>query len=146
MKKLGSDIRRATEKYEHCKRKYEEARAYLQNLMELGEADKMGEEDVKPNLRNVIYHGAYLGGVQAACKKILNDWFKMDNAGKLSKKDDRLVFEAVLEIVLESKLDAGRWIGEGLGMMFEPVGHDKKGNVTKYKASWYVERVIKTKI
>lgn len=31
-------------------------------------------------------------------------------------------------------------------MMFEPVERDKKGNITKYKASFYVERTVRQKI
>lgn len=29
--------------------------------------------------------------------------------------------------------------------MFEPVERDKKGNATKYKASFYIERIVKQK-
>lgn len=93
-----------------------------------------------------MQYGAYLHGIQMACNKIRNDWFTTDNAGKLAKKDDRLVFEAVLEKVLESKLDAERWIGESTNMMLEPVERDKRGNVTKYKAKFYVERIVKQEI
>lgn len=139
MRKLESDIKRA-------KKKYEEARDALQSLVDLKEVERMDEQGVKPNLVNVMQYGAYLHGIQMACNKIRNDWFTMDNAGKLAKKDDRLVFEAVLEKVLESKLDAERWIGESTNMMFEPVERDKKGNVTKYKASFYIERIVKQKI
>lgn len=139
MRKLESDIKRAT-------KKYEEARDALQSLVDLKEVKRMDEQGVKPNLVNVMQYGAYLHGIQMACNKIRNDWFTTDNAGKLAKKDDRLIFEAVLEKVLESKLDAERWIGESTNMMFEPVERDKKGNVTKYKASFYVERTVRTKI
>ena len=146
MKKLESDIKRATKKYERAKAEYEKARDALQSLVELKEVERMDEQGVKPNLVNVMQYGAYLHGIQMACNKIRNDWFTMDNTGKLSKKDDRLVFEAVLEKVIESKLDAERWIGESTNMMFEPVERDKKGNVTKYKASFYIERIVKQKI
>lgn len=146
MRKLESDIKRATKKYERAKAEYEKSREALQSLVDLKEVERMDEKGVKPNLQNVMQYGTYLHGIQMACNKIRNDWFTMDNAGKLAKKDDRLVFEAVLEKVLESKLDAERWIGESTNMMFEPVERDKKGNVTKYKARFYIERIVKQKI
>ena len=96
--------------------------------------------------QNVMQYGAYLHGIQMACNKIRNDWFKGDSANNLAKKERRAVLDAVLEIVLKSKLDAERWIGESKNMMFEPVERDKKGNVTKYKASFYIERIVKQKI
>lgn len=139
MKKLNRDIKRAREKYE-------KALADLQGLLELAEVKKLGEKEILPNLRNVVYYGAYLHGVQMTCNKILHEWFKMDDAGKLAKKDDRLILEAVLEKVLESKLDAERWIVEDMPMMLEPVERDKKGTPTKYKASFYVEKKVRLKI
>ena len=146
MRKLESDIKRATKKYERAKAEYEKAREELQYLVDMNLVGKVDERGVEPELANVMQAGADLHGIQRACNKIRNDWFTMDNAGKLAKKDDRLVFEAVLEKVLESKLDAERWIGEGTNMMFEPVERDKKGNVTKYKASFYIEKIVKQKI
>lgn len=139
MRKLESDINRA-------KKKYEEARDALQSLVDLKEVERMDEQGVKPNLVNVMQYGAYLHGIQMACNKIRNDWFIGDNNNKLSKKEERAILEAVLEKVLESKLDAERWIGESTNMMFEPVERNKKGNVTKYKASFYIERIVKQKI
>ena len=146
MKKLESDINRATKKYDRAKAEYEKARDALQNFVELKEVERLDEKGVKPNLVNVMQYGAYLHGVQMACNKIYNDWFKGDNANNLSKKEARASLDAVLEIVLKSKLDAERWIGESTNMMLEPVERDKKGNPTKYKASWYVERIVRTKI
>lgn len=146
MRKLESDIKHATKKYELAKAEYEKARDALQSLVDLKEVERLDEQGVKPNLVNVMQYGAYLHGIQMACNKIRNNWFKGDNNNKLSKKEQRAVLEAVLEKVLESKLDAERWIGESTNMMFEPVERDKKGNVTKYKASFYVERIVKQKI
>ena len=146
MRKLESDIKRATKRYERAKAEYEKARDALQSLVELKEVERMDEQGVKPNLVNVMQYGAYLHGIQMACNKIRNDYFKGDNANSIGKKDNRLIFEAILEKVLESKLDAERWIDEGTNMMFEPVERDKKGNVTKYKAKFYVERIVKQEI
>ena len=146
MRKLESDIRKAAKKYERAKAEYEKARDSLQSLVELKEVERMDEQGVKPNLQNVMQYGAYLHGIQMACNKIRNDWFKGDSANNLAKKEQRAVLDAVLEIVLKSKLDAERWISESTNMMFEPVELDKKGNVTKYKASFYIERIVKQKI
>lgn len=146
MRKLESDIRRATKKYERAKAEYEKAREELQYLVDMKLVEKVDERGVEPDLANVMQYGAYLHGVQMACNKIRNDYFKGDNANSIGKKDNRLIFEAILEKVLESKLDAERWIGEGTNMMFEPVERDKKGNVTKYKAKFYVERIVKQEI
>lgn len=146
MRKLESDIKRAKEKYDRAKAEYEKARDALQYLVDMELVEKVDERGVEPNLTNVTRCGAYLHGIQMACAKIRHDWFMGDNTNKLGKKDQRLVLEAVLEKVLESKLDAERWIGEGTSMMFEPVERDKKGNVAKYKASFYIERTIRQKI
>ena len=146
MRKLESDIRRAEERLERCKREYEAAREALQELTGLEEAVRLDGEGVKPNLRDVRQYGAFLGGVRRACSKILNDWFRNENAGNLSKKDDRLILKASLELAEGSLLNAERWVGEEMGMMFEPVERDKKGAATKYKASFYVERTVRTKI
>lgn len=146
MRKLESDIKRATKKYERVKAEYEKARDALHSLVELKEVELLDEQGVKPNLVNVMQYGAYLHGVQMACNKIRNDWFIGDNNNKLSKKEERAVLEAVLEKVLESKLDAERWIGDSTNMMFELVERDKKGNVTKYKAKFYVEQIVKQEI
>lgn len=146
MRKLESDIKRATKKYEKAKAEYEKARDALQNLVDLKVVELMDEQGIRPNLKNVMQYGAYLHGIQLACAKIRHDWFMGDNTNKLAKKDERLILEAVLGKVLESKLDAERWIGEGTSMIFEPVERDKKGNATKYKASFYVEKTIIQKI
>lgn len=146
MRKLESDIKRATKNYERAKAEYEKAREELQYLVDIKLVKKVDERGVEPDLANVMQYGAYLHGIQMACNKIRNDWFKGDSANDLSKKNNRLVLEAVLEKVLESKLDAERWIGESTNMMFEPVERDKKGNVTKYKAKFYVERIVKQEI
>lgn len=146
MKKLESDIKRATKKYERAKAEYEKAREELQYLVDMKLVDKVDERGVEPDLANVMQYGAYIHGIQMACNKIHNDWFKGDIANSLAKKEQRAVLEAVLEKVLESKLNAERWIGESTNMMFEPVERDKKGNVTKYKAKFYVERIVKQEI
>lgn len=63
------------------------------------------------------------------------------------KYDDALdKIERLNKKVLESLRDAERWITESTSMMFEPIERDKKGNVTKYKARFYVERTVKVKI
>ena len=146
MRKLESDIKRAKNKYERAKAEYEKAREELQYLVDMKLVDKVDERGVEPNLTNVMQCGAYLYGIQRACAKIRHDWFMGDNENKLAKKEQRAILEAVLEKELESKLDAERWIGEGTNMMFEPVERDKKGNVTKYKAKFYVERIVKQEI
>lgn len=146
MRKLESDIKRATKNYERAKAEYEKAREELQYLVDMKLVEKVDERGVEPDLANVMQYGAYLHGIQMACNKIRNDYFKGDNANSIEKKNNRLIFEAILEKVLESKLDAERWIGESANMMFEPVERDKKGNVTKYKASFYIERIIKQEI
>ena len=146
MRKLESDIRRATKKYEYYKQQYEAAREALQKLTGLEEAVRLDSEGMKLNLRDVIQYGAFFGGVRRACCKILNDWFRNENAGNLSKKDDRLIFKAYLELAESSLLNAERWMGEEMEMMFEPVERDKKGTPTKYKASFYVNKTVRTKL
>lgn len=146
MKKLESDIQRATKKYERAKTEYEKARNELQYLIDMKLVEKVDKRGVEPDLANVMQYGAYLHGIQMACNKIRNDWFKGDSANNLAKKERRALLDAVLEIVLKSKLDAERWISDSTNMMFEPVERDKKGNVTKYKAKFYVERIVKQEI
>lgn len=146
MRKLTSDIKRSTKKYERAKAEYEKARAALQTLTDLKEVERLDEEDVKPNLRNVRQYGEYLSGVRAAVGKILRDYFSLPDGRALSGRDDRLALDAVLRLASESKLSADRWINEDISIMIEAVEKDKKGKATKYKASFYVERTIKQKI
>ena len=86
MRKLESDIKRATKRYERAKAEYEKARDALQSLVELKEVERMDEQGVKPNLVNVMQYGSYLHGIQMACNKIRNDWFKGDSANNLDKE------------------------------------------------------------
>ena len=146
MKKLESDIQRAAKKYERAKAEYEKARDALQSLVELKEVERLDEQGIKPNLVNVMQYSAYLSGVQRAVEKILNDHFKMYNADQLSSKDSRLLFVAEVEIALKDKISADRWIGNYPNMSVKAVEFDKKGKATKYKANWYVERIVKQEI
>lgn len=104
MRKLESDIKRATKKYERAKAEYEKAREELQYLVDMKLVEKVDERGVEPDLANVMQYGAYLHGIQMACNKIRNDWFTTDNAGKLAKKDDRLVLNLCLKRFLNQNL------------------------------------------
>lgn len=137
MKKLESDIARAM-------RDYIRTAENLQNLVDLQEVHRLSETGFKPNLVNVTQYGAYLHGVQMACEKILRDNFTQGNG--LASKDDRLVLEAELKLVLESKLSADRWITGYPNMMLEPVKKDKSGKAKAYKASWYMKKSLKVKL
>lgn len=146
MRKLDSDIRKTTKRYERIRSEYEKARVELQALTDLKEVERLDEDGVKPNLQNVRQYGAYLSGVRAAIDKILQAYFTSDSAGSLSSKEDRMLFEADLRLAIESKISVDRWITGYPHKIFEAVEKDKKGKTTKYKASWYVERTIKQKI
>lgn len=50
MKKLESDMKRATKKYDRAKAEYEKARDALQNFVELKEVERLDEKGVRPNL------------------------------------------------------------------------------------------------
>lgn len=128
-------IRKIDRDIEYAEKKYREAKERLQYLYELRDASDF-EDEVKPNMRNVVYYAAYYNGVRRACNKILNDYFGCgDPASNLSKKDERASFEAILQLARKSVLDAERWMGEGQRVIFKPIERKKK-SVTKYKAYW----------
>lgn len=146
MRKLESDIRRATRRYKAACLWYEKTREALQDLTDLQEAARLDGQGIKPNLERVRQYGAYLSGVQRAVGKILHDKLLGDNARKLSGKDGRLCLVAELELVMRDKVSADRWIGGYPNMRIKAVAFDKKGKPTKYEATWYVRQTIDIEI
>ena len=136
MKKLKSDIRNATKKYNLCKEAYEKAMENLVSLKVLEEVQRLDDTDkLKLNLREVTQSGAYISGIQKALLFIRDNC--IGNKKSISK-DDMMILKATIELALSSKIAAERLVvGEWGNVKYCPV-KDNKGNITGYKAKFYV--------
>lgn len=136
MRKLKSDIRKAVKSYFKYKRLYEEAMENLASLKVLEEVQRLDDADkLKLNLREVVQYGAYISGIQKALL-FIRDRCILDS--KSISKDRLMHLKANIELALSSKIAAERLVvGEWGNIKYRPV-KDKKGNVTGYKANFYV--------
>ena len=136
MRKLKSDIRKAVKSYFKYKRLYEEAMENLASLKVLEEVQRLDDADsLKLDLRKVAQYGAYISGIQKALL-FIRDRCICDS--KSISKDSLMHLKANIELALSSKIAAERLVvGEWGNVIYHPV-KDKKGNVTGYKANFYV--------
>lgn len=136
MKKLQSDIRKATKQYNRCKEAYDKAMENLVSLKVLEEVQRLDDAaKLKLNLREVIQYGAYISGIQKALLFIRDRCI----CGKKSiSRDDTMILKATIELALSSKIATERLVaGEWGNIRYHPI-KDKKGNVTGYEAKFYV--------
>lgn len=137
MRKLQSDIRKATKFYNRAKEQYENAMESLVSLKVLEEVQRLDDADqLRLNLREVTQSGAYISGIQKALLFIRDRCI----CGKKSiSKDDMMILKATIELALSSKIAAERLVvGEWGNIKYIPI-KDKKGNTTGYEAKFYVK-------
>ena len=136
MRKLQSDINKATKLYNLSKKQYERAMEKLVSLKEMEETVRLDEAGkLKVNLRNVFLYGAYLNGVQAAFCWLDNVYL---SGRKNLLRDDAMRLKADIRLALKSKLWADRIIGGWNDIRYVPI-KDKKGKVTGYEVKPYVK-------
>lgn len=80
------------------------------------------EKDIKINLKNVMYYGAYLLGAQMAANKLIP--YVMQNY----RGDDKVYIKAELDLITSSKRNMELWL-EGTEMRFRNLKRNKKGKL-----------------
>ena len=126
MRKIDKDIRIVEERYKFWRER-------LKYLYELRDASDF-EDSVRPDMKNVLYYGAYYKGVRDALDKI-----RAANVFKDAKIND-----AVLRLASRSVTDADRWMSEQYPVILTVSERDRKGNPKRMEASWG-ERVTVTR-
>lgn len=103
----------------------------LVNNMEVSAACRL---DMPLNLHNVMYYGAYYGGVLMAMA------FVRDNVVPIMKGEDRVYMEAVFDLVTKRKDNARRLLEGEYEVRFRNHEKDKRGKVVKCEA-YFAKRV-----
>jgi len=80
------------------------------------------EMDIKINLRNVMYYGAYLSGAQMAAEKLIP--YVMQNY----RGDDKTYIKAELDLITSSKRNMQLWLDE-TEMRYRNHQRNKKGKL-----------------
>lgn len=91
--------------------------AQAQDILERRMAAKM---DIKINLQNVMYYGAYLLGAQIAAEKLIP--YVMKNY----RGDEKAYIKAELDTITSGKRNMQLWL-DGTQMCFRNHKRDKKG-------------------
>lgn len=90
------------------------------------------ETDIKINLHNIVYYGAYLLGAQMAAEKLIP--YVMQNY----RGDDKVYIEAELDTMIASKRNMQLWL-DGTEMRYRNHKCNKKGKLESVDA-YFVER------
>lgn len=99
---------------------------------------RMGEEcDIKVNLGNVIFHGAYLQGALVASNR-LADYCRHSWRG-----EEKVYLEAELKLILSSKRNIQLFL-EDTPMRYRNHKRDKKGKLESVECYYHTENRIKT--
>lgn len=89
------------------------------------------EKDIKINLQNVVYYGAYLLGAQMTANKLIP--YVMQNY----RGDDKKYIKAELDLITASKRNMQLWL-EDTPMRYRNHKRDKKGKLESVEA-YFVE-------
>lgn len=121
-------MRNIDRKIREAEKEYREAKERLQFLYELRDASDL-EDEVRPNMSNVRYYGAYYKGIRDALNLIRSDHFSW-------KKMSLMEFDAMLKLATKSVADADRWMGRKYPIILQATEKDKKGKAKKIEAHW----------
>jgi len=89
------------------------------------------EKDIKINLRNVMYYGAYLLGAQVVAEKLIP--YVMQNY----RGDDKVYIKAELDTITSSKRNMQLWL-EDTPMRYRNHKRNKKGKIESVEC-YFVE-------
>lgn len=89
------------------------------------------EKDIKINLQNLMYYGAYLLGAQMAANKLIP--YVMQNY----RGDDKVYIKAELDTITSSKRNMQLWL-DGTEMRYRNHKHNKKGKLESVEC-YFVE-------
>ena len=97
------------------------------------------ETDIKINLRNVMYYGAYLLGAQMAAKDLIP--FVMQNY----RGNDKVYIKAELDMITSSKRNMQLWL-DGTDMRYRNHKRDKKGKLKSVECYFVEQRNVITEV
>ena len=89
------------------------------------------EKDIKINLHNIVYYGAYLLGAQKAAEKLIP--YVIQNY----RGDDKVYIKAELDTITSSKRNMQLWL-DGTEMRYRNHKHNKKGKLESVEC-YFVE-------
>lgn len=93
------------------------------------------EKDIKINLQNLVYYGAYFMGALDAVRKIFHTLF---SSGSKTKGEDWIYLQAEWELITSSKRNMQLFL-DGTEMQYRNYKCNKKGKLESVDA-YFVER------
>lgn len=91
--------------------------------------------ELKVNLQNVVYYGAYLLGAQMTAEKLIP--YVMQNY----RCDDKVYIKAELDMITSSKRNMQLWL-DGTQMCFRNHKRDKKGKLESCECYFVEQRNV----
>lgn len=100
------------------------------------------EKDIKINLQNLVYYGAYYTGALAAVQKITPTLFA---SGRKPKGEDWIYLQAEWKLITSSKRNMQLWL-DGTEMRYRNHKHNKKGKLESVECYFVEYRNIITEV
>ena len=97
------------------------------------------EKDIKINLRNILYYGAYLLGAQMAAEKLIS--YVMQNY----RGDDKVYIKAELDMITSSKRNMQLWL-DGTQMCFRNHVRNAKNKLESCECYFVEQRNVITEV
>lgn len=94
----------------------------IQQAQDILERRMAVEKDIKVNLQNVVYYGAYYQGARIVAEKLIP--YVMQNY----RGDDKVYIKAELDLITSSKRNMQLWL-DGTEMRYRNHKRDKKGKL-----------------
>jgi hypothetical protein len=110
--------------------------AQAQDILERRMAVEM---NIKINLKNVMYYGAYLLGAQMAAKKLIP--YVMQNW----RGDDKVYIKAELDLIMASKRNMQLWL-DNTQMRYRNHKHNTKGKLESVECYFVEYRNVITEV
>ena len=98
------------------------------------------EKDIKINLQNVMYYGAYLLGAQMAANKLIP--YVMQNY----RGDDKVYIKAELDTITSSKRNMQLWLDGTTRIAYRNHKRDKKGKLESCECYFVEYRNVITEV
>lgn len=100
------------------------------------------ERDIKINLQNLVYYGAYYQGALNAARKIFPTLF---TSGRKPKGEDWIYLQAEWELITSSKRNMQLWL-DGTQMRYRNHKRDKKGKLESCECYFVEYRNVITEV
>jgi len=98
------------------------------------------ETDIKINLQNVVYYGAYLLGAQMTANKLIP--YVMQNY----RGDDKVYIKAELDMITSSKRNMQLWLDGTTRIAYRNHKRNKKGKLESCECYFVEQRNIITEV